>query len=194
MRAIAPIAATAGQQQHGVGLGEPRLDAEQDRARHHQRSGNAGAAAQRRQAPPNRSAGRRLSHRRATAGDRARWSCAPAARRAPHRPSPRPPAASRFRPASCSGPRPENGCRHTRCRFQHLLGGLREAGLVAVDRRNLEEARKERDERECHEQSRRAPVRCHGIVERGSQASRRSKRTSVPDWYVVLTCLKPLIS
>ena len=31
--------------------------------------------------------------------------------------------------------------------FQHLLGGLRKARLVAVDRRDLEEARQERDQR-----------------------------------------------
>ena len=66
------------------------------------------------QAPPSRSAARRRSHRRATAGDRARSSRAAAARRALLRFSPRLPAASRCRPASCSGPRSGTGCRHTR--------------------------------------------------------------------------------
>ena len=33
-------------------------------------------------------------------------------------------------------------------RFQHLLGGLREAGLVTVDRRYLEKAGQEGDQRE----------------------------------------------
>ena len=59
--------------------------------------------------------------------------------------------------------------------FQHLLGGLREAGFIAVERRNLEEAWKKGDKRECHEQRRRTPVRADGIVERRSQSSRRSK-------------------
>ena len=67
-----------------------------------------------RRAPPNRSAARRRSRRRATAGGRARWWCARVARRARRQLSPRRPAASRCRPASCSAPRPGNGCRHSR--------------------------------------------------------------------------------
>ena len=54
-----------GRKQHGVGLGEPRLDAEQDRARHHQSGQHARRGATRRRAPPNRSAAPRRSRRSA---------------------------------------------------------------------------------------------------------------------------------
>ena len=43
--------------------------------------------------------------------------------------------------------------------LDHLLGGLREAGLVAVDRRNVEEAGQERDQRERDQERDRARVR-----------------------------------
>ncbi len=60
--------------------------------------------------------------------------------------------------------------------LQHLLGGLREARLVAVDRRNLEKARQERDQRKDDQQRRRAPVRGAGIVQHRGQAPRRAQR------------------
>ena len=61
--------------------------------------------------------------------------------------------------------------------LHHLLGGLREAGLVAVDRRNLEKARQEREQRKHDEQRRHAAVRGDGIVEHGRQAPRRGDRS-----------------
>jgi hypothetical protein len=59
-------------------------------------------------------------------------------------------------------------------RFQHLLGGLREARFVAVNRRYLEKTREKSQQRECHEQCRRAAMRAHGIVQRGGERTRRS--------------------
>ena len=103
-----------GQQQHRIGLGEPRFDAEQDGTAHHQRRPAPRRAASRRRAPPNRSAAPRRWRRSARESGRARCEAAPAAGRAPRRFRPRRPAASRCRPASCSGRRPGSGCRRNR--------------------------------------------------------------------------------
>ena len=61
-------------------------------------------------------------------------------------------------------------------RFQHLLGGLREARFVAVDRRYLEKTREEGEQRKGHKQRRRAAMRTHRIIQRGSEPARRSYR------------------
>ena len=127
------MAATHGQQQHRVGLGEPCLDAEQDEVAIISAGEQRGAPRRRRRAPPSRSAAPRRSRRAATAGDRARSWCAPAERRAP-------------RPAfTTAGLQPIDADRllvadlvlkadvDVVAGLDHLLGGLREARLVAVD-------------------------------------------------------------
>jgi hypothetical protein len=53
--------------------------------------------------------------------------------------------------------------------LQHLLGGLSETGLVAVDRGDLEQARQERDQREGNEHRGGAPVRGRRPVEHGGE-------------------------
>ncbi len=103
-----------GEQQHGVGLGESRLDAEQNRARHHHCGNNGGAARNEGKRCPVGQENRECRARQARAVGRARSSCAPAARPAPHPLSPLPLAASRCRPASCSAPRSESGYRRIR--------------------------------------------------------------------------------
>jgi hypothetical protein len=49
--------------------------------------------------------------------------------------------------------------------FDHLLGGLREARLVAIDRRNREEARQETEQRDDQQHRDRAQVRAHGEID-----------------------------
>jgi len=60
-------------------------------------------------------------------------------------------------------------------RFQHLFGGLREARLVAVDRRNLEEPRQECDRRESDQQGYRALMRRAGIIQYSGRPARGTK-------------------
>jgi hypothetical protein len=169
-----PHRGDAGEQQHRVGLGEARLDAEHDRARHHQCSGNCGPTANEGQRGPIR---QEDGERRT--GER--WEAIEPDGRARLR------HAERLTNLHGGGLQPIDTDRLfvanlvlktdvdiLMC-FQHLLGGLREACFIAVERRNLEEARKKRDKRECHEQRRRTPVRADRVVERRSQSSRRSK-------------------
>ena len=155
MRAIAPMAATQVKSSDRVGLGQPRLDPEQDRACHHQRRDQRGAArnegerrpigqqhradgADERRQPVEPDGGARRGH----AGGFARF----------HRRRLQPVDADRLLVAHLvlepdvdifAG-------------LEHLLGGLREARLVAVDRRNLEKAGQEREQRKGNEQRRRA--------------------------------------
>ena len=102
-----------GEQQHRVGLGEPRFGAEQHRTAHDQ-AGQDAPRRSRTPAPSSRSEAPRRSRRSARECGTARSAPAPAAGPAPRRFRPRPPAASRCRPASCSGPRPGSGCRRNR--------------------------------------------------------------------------------
>ena len=53
--------------------------------------------------------------------------------------------------------------------LDHLLGGLGKARLVAVDRRDLEEARQEGNQAKGDKQRRRAGVRARRDVEQGAE-------------------------
>ena len=57
--------------------------------------------------------------------------------------------------------------------LDHLLGGLREARLVAVDRRNGEEAGQEVEQRHQHEHGGRARVGARGKIQDRAQIARR---------------------
>ncbi len=55
--------------------------------------------------------------------------------------------------------------------LQHLFGGLRKARLVAVDRRDLEKARQERDERKRNEQRGGSRMRAARPIQNGQEAA-----------------------
>ena len=143
MRAMAPIAATDGEQQHGVGLGEARLDAEQDRTRHHQRSNKRGATCNEGKRGPigQKDSADRTGQRRQTIEPDGR-SCVRNAECLPgfHRAGLQPVDTDRLLVADLVLKTDVD----IFMRFQHLFGGLREARFVAVDRRYLEKTREER--------------------------------------------------
>ena len=157
------------EQQHGVGLGEPRFAAEQRRSRHHQRRQDGAAPGDEGEPAPIR------GQNRADGADERRDAVEPD-------------GGSRIGETENLG-----GLHHRRLQpvdadrfavanvvliadidiiagFDHLLGGLREIGLVAIDRRNLEKARQKQDQRNKHENGHSAPVRARADVEKRAKA------------------------
>ena len=151
-------------QQHGVGGGEAGLDPEQDRARHHQAGEQRGAArhegerrpigqqhrpdgAQERGNPVEPDGGERPRH-----AERARGI---------HRAGLQPIDADRFLVAHLVL-EPDV---HIVPVLDHLLGGLREARLVAVDRRNVEEAGQEIEQRHQDQHGGGARMRARGKIQ-----------------------------
>ena len=57
--------------------------------------------------------------------------------------------------------------------LDHLLGGLGEAGLVAIDRRDLEKARQEGEQRDHDQQENGARMRADGEIEHRAEPFRR---------------------
>ena len=162
------MAATQQSEQHRVGLGEPRLDAEQDRGRHHQ-AGEIGRAA--RHEGERRPVGQQ--HRADRAEQRGNAIEPDGGARLRH--------AERFGGLHDAGLQPVDADRllvahlvlkadvDVVAALDHLLGGLREARLVAVDRRDVEEAGQERDQRERDQERDRARMR------RGREAEQRAE-------------------
>ena len=147
----------AHQQQHGVGLGQARLDAEQDRTRHHQGGQQRGAPRNKGERCPisqQHAAGRAEKRRQAVKPDRAV--------RLGH--------AKRLAGFHRDGLHPVNADRLLVADFileadvdivaalDHLLGRLGKARLVAVDRRDLEKARQEGQQAERQQQQNRAAM------------------------------------
>ena len=158
-----------GEQQHGVGLGQARLDAEDRRRRHHQSGQKRAAPADEgERAPIGRQNGADRSEQRRHAVEpdgRVGVGKSERARRL-HHGSLQPIDADRLSVAHVvlvadvdivAG-------------FDHLLGGLREIGLVAIDRRNLKKSRQEGEQRHEDQHRRRPPVRSRGIIEQRGKA------------------------
>ena len=162
-----------GGQQHGVGGGEPRLETEQDRACHHQGGQQGGAAGDEGECRP---IGQENGPDGADQG--------------------RNPVEPDRRQRLCHA---ERACRRHRAGLQpidadrllvahlvlesdvdivavldHLLGGLREARLVAVDRRNVEEAGQEIEQRHQNQHGGGARVGARGKIHDRAQIARRS--------------------
>ena len=166
------------EQQHGVGLGEARLDAEQDRARHHQ------AGEQRRAA---RDEGERRpvgQQHRADGADERGHAIEPDLDLCLA-------DADGLRGFDHAGLQPIDADRFLVAdlvletdidifaRLEHLLGGLGKARLVTVDRRDLEKARQEREQRRENQHRGGASVGGHRIVDHRGQGIGR-ERASIP--------------
>ena len=161
----------ATEQQHRIGLGEPRLDVEEQAGRDHQ-SGEKGAAA-------------RHESERGPIGQQRRADCADQRRHAIE-----PDGGARFRYADSLGSLHHGGLQPVDAdgflvahlilkadvdvvaRLQHLLGGLGKPRFVAVDRGNVEESRQERNQGHEHQQQHRAHVRRGGKTEQCAKVFR----------------------
>ena len=154
---MAPMAATISEEQHRVGLGEPRFHAQHGRAQHHQR---------RERRPPAADKGKRApvgrQHRAHCAGER-RHAVKPDARagagnadgfRGLHHRRLQPVDADRFLVTHLILETDVDVV----ARLDHLFGGLREARLVAVDGRDLENSGHEGDHGNDREHGERPPV------------------------------------
>jgi hypothetical protein len=173
----------AAQQQHRVGLGEPRLDAEQHRGCHHQ-TGEIGG--------PPRDEGERGPIGQQHGADRTeqRGNAIEPDRRARLRHT------ERFGGPHDAGLQPVDSDRllvtdlvlvadvDVIAALDHLLGRLREPRFVAIDRRNVDEARQERDQRDRDQERDRAQVRrggeCQQRAEVLQNGCRREPRVHVP--------------
>ncbi len=178
------MAATQHMQQHRIGLGEPRLDAEQQACRHHH-------GAQKRAAPRHEGERRPVGEQdRADRAEQGRHAIEPDGRtRLRH--------ADRFGGAHHAGLQPIDADRFlvadlvlkadvdVVAALDHLLGRLREARFVAVDRRDVEEARQERDEADDDQQRDGARVRRGRLREQRADVPRqrfgRKPRDHVPE-------------
>ncbi|MGY4505244.1 hypothetical protein ACVWYH_009201 [Bradyrhizobium sp. GM24.11] len=143
------------EQQHGVGLGEPRLDAEQHGGAHQKPGKHRGA-------PRHEAKRRPIGHEHGA--DR------PKQRRQPVDPDPEFSLRQlqRSRDFDRRGLQPVDADRFLVAHvlleadvdiiaaLDHLLGGLRKARLVAIDRRNGEEAGQEQQQRAQHQEAHRA--------------------------------------
>jgi hypothetical protein len=161
-------------EQHGVGGGQAGLDAEQDRARHHQPGQQGGAARHESERGP-------IGQQNGPDGADERGH--------PVEPDGRQRLRHAERPRACHHPglQPIDADRFLVAHFilepdvhivavlDHLLGGLREARLVAVDRRNIEEAGQEIEQRHQHQHDGGARVRVRGKIEDHPEIARRSE-------------------
>ena len=165
-----------GQEQHGIGLGDEPLDAEQHAACHHQTGEHGGAA---------RDEGKRrpIRQKNRTDGADQRWHAIEPDRRE------RPLEAERARELHHAALQPVDADRllvahlvleadvDVIAALHHLLGGLREARLVAIDRRDAEEAGQEAQQRNQQQERDGAHMRADGEVDDRLQAARRRQMT-----------------
>jgi hypothetical protein len=158
-----------GEQERGVGLGEPRFATEQRRSRHHDR-GQDGAA------PGDEGEPAPVGGQNRTDGAKERRNAI------------EPDGGPRIGKTENLG-----GLHYRRLQpvdsdrfavtnivliadidivagFDHLLGGLREIGLVAVNRRNLEKARQKQHQRDEYQNGHSAAVRARADVEKRAKA------------------------
>ena len=173
-----------GEQQHRVGLGEPRLSAEQDATGHHK-------PGQRRPAPRHKSQRRPIGQQdRADGADQGRNAVDPdpqlGARQAERRGG-----------FNGRGLQPVDADRllvadvvleadiDEIAAFDHLLGGLGEPGLVAVDGGNIEETGQENHQPAQQQKHDGAEMIGRGKVERGDQPAAGIRR-----FHRLLACSK----
>ncbi len=160
------------EQQHGVGLCQPRLDAEQHGGAHHQRRQHRGAP--------------RDEAERGPVGHEHGADCAHQ-RRQPVDPDPQFSLRQLEHRCGFDGRRlqPVDADRllvadvllkadiDIVAAFDHLLGGLGEPCLVTIDRRDREEAREEQQQRAQHQEADRARMAGRGDVEHAHQSAAR---------------------
>ncbi len=158
------------QEQHRVGLGEPRLDAEQDRAAYHQRRDDRAAPRDERQRRP---IGQK---HRADGAEQRRYAIEPDAHlRVRQSELCRGFDGGGLQPVDADGFLVANLVLEADvdeiAGLDHLLGRLREPRLVTIDRRDVEEAGQE-EQRAADDQERKGPhVRCGREVQRGHEAA-----------------------
>ena len=158
-----------GCEQHRVGFGEPRLDAQQHRACHHQ-SGQYGGAArdEGKRHPIGQQHGADCTNQRRQTIKSDRGQCAAPTERVGRndRPGLQPIDADRLLVA---GDILEPDVDIV-ARLDHLLGRLGKPRLIAVDRRNCELSGKKREQRRNNQHGHGAPVRGDGEVDHGLEA------------------------